>query len=372
MTASPFILLEGVYVKIIDRYVIYELVTPFVFGCAIFVVFFLVTWQILTKLIKLIFEQDASLFAVVKLFLYYLPQCIALSFPLAMLLATLIAFGRLASDSEFIAMQASGIGLFRVMIPVVIMGLGVSLITIISNDQLVPPCNRAAKELMLRLTKKPISERSRNILVQDIENGKVIRVIQAARFDPQKNALYDVTILQNIGSERLVTVAKRARWDGRDWILFDGFTQSIKPEGLLYRLPFQKLARNLGKTPQDITRETTKPEELSIREFAAYIRKLAKEGVDVRPKWVELHQKIALPFAALVFALIGAPLGIKPKRSGPAIGLGLSLVIIFIYYIVLSYTQMLGEQGVIKPALAAWLANLVTAGVGIGLIIKGS
>jgi lipopolysaccharide export system permease protein len=113
-----------------------------------------------------------------------------------------------------------------------------------------------------------------------------------------------------------------------------------------------------------------KPDEMSYPQLKKYIRFLSRQGQDVRELRVRLYQKLALPFASLVFALVGTPLGMRPQRSSSAMGLGLAIVIIFGYWVLTHYMTILGNNGAMSPAAASFFPTLLGAAGGIALIIR--
>ena len=124
-----------------------------------------------------------------------------------------------------------------------------------------------------------------------------------------------------------------------------------------------------------LTAENREPMEMTIRELAAHIKRLEETGhggSQINDLSVQWHQKLSIPFASLVFALVGASLGLRPHRASSSIGLGLSILIIFVYYIAMFLFMALGQSGHLAPILAAWFPNLMTGAVGLGLLIKAA
>ena len=121
-------------------------------------------------------------------------------------------------------------------------------------------------------------------------------------------------------------------------------------------------------TPNQIAPHRSR--QMNVAELREHIEVLRAQGVDVRKYEVDLHLKYALPMASLVFALVAAPLGMQPTRSASSIGFGLSIVIIFLYYVFMSLGSALGQAGTLPPALGGWLQNIVIGGTGVFLIIR--
>lgn len=135
---------------------------------------------------------------------------------------------------------------------------------------------------------------------------------------------------------------------------------------------FEQQVMPINKTPTAISREQKKPEEMTIRELKQQIKILQAEYVKTSKYEIELHQRITIPVASFVFALIGTPLGLQPHRSSSSIGLGLSIIIIFIYYSFMTVTTALGQGGAMPAFIAAWIPNIIGMIVGIYLIRRAS
>ncbi|MFH1347381.1 MAG: LptF/LptG family permease, partial [Candidatus Margulisiibacteriota bacterium] len=123
-------------------------------------------------------------------------------------------------------------------------------------------------------------------------------------------------------------------------------------------------------SPADFYIGDRNPEEMTIAELREFTNLKAKMGVDVTDFKIQLNMKMAIPFASLVFALLGAPLGISPRRASSSIGLGLSIIVIFLYYILTFLSMAVGELKFVSPALAAWTPNIITGGIGFYILSK--
>jgi lipopolysaccharide export system permease protein len=124
---------------------------------------------------------------------------------------------------------------------------------------------------------------------------------------------------------------------------------------------FDRLTLALRRTPREIALPRREPSEMSIRELRAAVRLLRRSGEDAARYVVEIQSKFAVPASAALFALLAVPLGLRPHRSGPSVGLGLTIVVLVGYYIMVSITLTLGQNGRLHPTLAAWLPDAVLA-----------
>ncbi len=172
------------------------------------------------------------------------------------------------------------------------------------------------------------------------------------------------------GQERIGVSADEMIWDGSAWRFERGEIRFAQPDGGSSRL----LVRG-GRTdykpllpkPREISSAATDPANMTWGEFRSFIARRTRAGEDVRRYLVELYSRLAIPFACLAVAMVGAPLGVQTRRSGTAMSFGLAILVLFAYFFLLSFAQVLGRIGVFPPAVAAWLANVILGLIGIVL-----
>jgi len=348
--------------KILDRYVLRELAMPFLFGVAAFAIVF-IAGNLLFKFARLVTEQGVPLGSALLVLLLWLPGYLVFTFPMATLLAGLLAFGRLGGEGETTAMRAGGVSLARVMRPVILAGLAISVFTLAFNETAVPASARAAEDLLARAVKHPTGTQ-RYVMVRSIERGQITSLLYAREFDRARGLLRDVTYIQYVaGQPKLVVQGARAVYRAGDWEFYGGFLQNLDPysgvKSTLIISHDHPLRFDLGHDPADIALRQREPEQMTWRELARYLSRLSQEGISAPELRVQWHDKLSVPFASLIFALIGAPLGLRSQRTGSALGFGLSVLIIFAYYVVWNYLGILAGRGAFPPLWAAWAPNLL-------------
>jgi lipopolysaccharide export system permease protein len=385
--------------KILDRYIARELFGPFFFGVAAFTLIF-ISGQYLFKLTTLL-AKGAPLADVGELLLLRIVPLAIVTFPMATLLATLLSFGRLSGDTEVVSMMAAGISFVRIAIPAFVMGVLVSAFGLYANEYLVPPAGRAVKAAEVRIAEALRAKgadvaaptKGRAFVVQDHDDGELVRLVAAGGFDFAERRLDHVTYLQYNGEPgrryvEFIVEAEKAYWDPKQkdrWVFQNGVTRRLEKgtgpasDGSIetYRstLSFKTQSFELKKTPRQIVAEGKDAEEMSYRELRRYIANLRDQGASVktlRELEVDLYNKLSIPFTSMVFALIGTPLGLRRLRGGAAVGLGVSILIIFCYYVLWHGMSVLGENGQIAPWLSSWSANIVGLGVGAWLVVRAS
>lgn len=361
--------------RLLDRHILAELIGPFVFGVAAFTSLMFAGKE-LFKITELLAEYGAPLHKAVELTVLHLPSLIVITLPMAMLLAALLGFGRLSGDSEVVALFASGVSLYRIAVPVIVMAVVVTGLSFTLSEVIAPRSNYLHEQIVrdlkgeARSSDKPFS-------VVDAPNGVTnsIAWVQGG-FDMKTSTLREVSMIRYWENRPAIFVyAKKAVYkDGNKWQFMNGYSQTLGGSGRL-TLPFENSEVEeieLSKTPDQLALYQKKHDELSFSELREYVRMMQKEGADVNKDRVRLYQKIALPMATLVFALIGTPLGLRPHRSSSAMGLGLAIVIIFAYWILMHYMTILGNNGAVSPAAASFIPTLVGAAAGVALIVRAA
>jgi len=355
--------------KTIDRYIFKELIDPFLFGLGAFTAI-LSSSMVLFELVRAVIIQGMPVNVAIQLFIYRLPGIAVYIFPMAMLLAALLAFARLSSDSEITAFRAGGISLYRMIIPVLIMGFIVSIVTLLFYEVVVPESSQAAKNLLVETRAKRTPKIEENMFVPEFERGELKRIFYAKTL---KGDVMNGVIVGEFEAGRLSQLinANEAKWlkEKDKWLFKNGIIYILSETGeYKHLIKFEEQHIAIKYTPADFYIGDKKPEEMNIKELKEYIDLKRKMGVNVTDYSIQLNMKMSIPFACLVFALLGAPLGLSPRRASSSIGLGLSIIIIFVYYILMSISVAVGELGWLSPPVAAWLPNIITGGIGFYIL----
>jgi len=360
--------------RILDKYIIKELLGPFIFGIASFSSVFIGTGTML-RIAQYVTQYGAPMTSVAKLFVYSLPSIMVLTFPMSMLLASLLAFGRLSGSSEITAMRSGGISFYRLAAPVFIIAFFVSIFAVMFAELVVPQANAAYSSVVRNEIIKNTAPKSQDhIVIKDLKEGALERLTYARKFEESTSTMYAVAS-QEFENNRLVRIenAEKAVWQDNRWIMYNGIIHDLTTEGKIDRtMRFEEQNMPIDKPPSAVSREQKKPDEMTIKELKQHIKILQNEYVNSAIYEVQLQQRIATPMASFVFALIGTPLGLQPNRSSSSIGLGISIIIIFIYYIIMTITTALGEGGALPAVLAAWLPNIAGIVAGFLLVRRAS
>ena len=369
--------------SVMNLYIIKELVLPFLFGMGIFTSLGLSIGAVF-ELIRKVTDSGLDWGVAAKVLVLKMPEFIVFAFPMSILLATLMTYSRLSSDSELIALRSVGVNVYRLIMPAVAFSLCIVALTLWFNNFVAPAASyQAAVTLKAALGDTRPDFETQNILFPEYadiktKNGEdrevLTRLFYAEEFNGEQ--MKNLTVLdRSRRSVSQIVVARSAEWNVLEniWDFYDGTIYLIGVDGSysnIVRFQHQQLA--LPQTALDITKQSKKTNEMNIVEARNYLE-IIKHSADqsrVRKWQVRIQEKIALPFACLVFALIGAVLGIQPQGSGKATSFGVCIGLIFGYYLLSFISQSLGISGVVPPWLAAWLPNFLGLGAAGGLLAK--
>ncbi len=365
--------------NVLDRYFAIEMLLPFLFGVGAFTALGTAIGS-LFELVNLVAEAGLSMGTAAWLYLLQAPSIIVLTFPMSMLLATLLAYSRLSSDSEMTALRACGISPLRLLIPALMLSLVMTGVTFAFNEAIVPQANATATAVLnAALNRDQPQFREENILYQEFGESEGMqsglqRLFYARRFDGEQ--MLGITVLDfSRGGLSQILLAQSAIWqpEAQSWLFRNGTNYIVNEDGS-YRniLQFESQEVALSRTPLDVAALNQRPETMNIPELKRYIALQRSTGdtEGVRRLEVLLHQKYAIPFTCVTFAVIGGTLGLRPQRTSSSVGLGLSVLIIFAFYVVSFIAQALGQTGTLGPVIAAWIPNVITVGVGAVLFSR--
>jgi len=361
---TPGNFLHGFYkagTRTLDRFIVSQMGGSFIFGVMVFSLL-LVAGDLLFQIANLVIDKGVSLSVVIRLFTYKLPEVIVMTLPMASLLSALITFGRLSSQSEIVALRAAGISFRRIIRPVLAASIAVSLGAMLLNETIVPLSNRAADNIMrYEIARERPTLLREQVFLREESGGVLQRVIYISRLRQNLGTMEDVLIQEfENGSMFRITSANKGKWGDGEWWLENGKTFEVQKDRsvkLLFTFARQKLP--LVLTPSDVARTSQRPAEMSAWQLWGHISIMSKQGANLAPLWVMFHLKLAVPWACVILAVLGASLGVGHQRSGAGVGVAMSVLVVFAYYVVMSFSRSFGEAGYLPPLMAAWAPNMV-------------
>lgn len=361
-------------IRILDRYIFQEVVFAFLFAICAFTAVFIGSGT-LFRIARYITDYGASLSSVVKIFVYGLPSIIMWTFPMSMLLATLLTFGRLSSSSEITAMKSCGISFNRIAAPAIFLGVIVTVCAILFNEHVVPWANTSYNNVVYYEIQGNTELKSQDhIIVKELAGERIERLIYARQYKAAEEILEGVSmqVFNEDGKVTHVENATFAEWRDEKWIMHDGMIYDLSDEQRTRTMKFDRQILPIKASPRQIVREQKKPEELTMSELKAQIAIMKSQYADTNKLETELYQRFTVPMASLIFALIGVPLGLQPTRTPSSMGFALSVVIIFLYYAVMTLANAIARSGAIPPIYAVWIPNAIGLVSGFVLIYRAS
>ncbi|MGQ0563231.1 MAG: LptF/LptG family permease [Gemmatimonadota bacterium] len=371
---------------------------------------------------------------ILEVFALSLPHIVALTLPMAVLVAVLYAFGQLAADNEITALKASGVNLVRLIVPLLGAGAVLAAFMVYFNDRILPETNHDLKLLLMDINRKSPTLQLKEQVVNEIQTNDLQTryFLQATNIDRMSNKLRGVVIydLSIAGRDRTVYADSGRMAFNREQTdlfltLYDGSIEEVKEAEphRFQRVYFdeqQLLLSGIGnvleRTTQDAYRsdremslamlsagvDTARKElelasnearkfglvavepvlgtaqsdsaQLVLRNAAAEVRMLAARAASARQRinelQVEWHKKFAIPFACIVFVMLGAPLAIRFPRGGPGMVIAISLTIFGIYYMSLIGGESLGDKGRVEPFWGPWAPNLVFLPLSLWALVR--
>ena len=338
----------------------------------------------LFRLTKLFVQKGVSPLYLVELLIYVMPATVVLSLPMAVLVAILLALGRLSTDNEIVAMKAHGIAFHQLMVPLLGIAVVLSIVDLALIDYALPRANNAYASLQRDIRRhKPAFVLEEATVMKELENEGKLWMYEST--DKESGRMLNVRIWDNIWSGRpRFSDAQEASLgfeNGRAMLtLYDGLTYEPTSSNLdefrVTKFQQQQLALQLTEDIERSAFQSQNPRSMRISQLKTFIGTLRSAVPNsknpeytlkkIRSAEVEYHKKFSIPFACLMLGVIGIPLGLMVKKGGRMLGFGLGLVVIVVYYLLLQIGQNTGINGTLPPAFAMWLPNIVIGTLGIG------
>ena len=361
-------------IPLMDRWLLSELIGPLLFGVAAFTAVTL-SVGVVFELVRKVAESGLSIAVATQVLFLKLPGFLVLSFPMATLMATLLAYSRLSGGSELTALRSIGVSTMRFVLPAICLAAVMSGLTFMFNDLIVPPANRSGYVTLQKALGRSIdSEKGENIIYP--RYGKVVGSSNAgdkerlvhlfyAR-DYFNGAMVDVTLLDfSRPNSRQMLTAKLARYDQKsgNWEFINGNVINISENGgMNTTAEFDSYFYPLGQGPLDLAELPRDANNMTVAQAREGLRILEQAGdrKEARKLRVRIQEKFSFPAICLVFGLIGASLGSRPNgRTSRSQGFGISVLLIFLYYLLAFVFSSLGVKGTLTPLLSAWSPVLI-------------
>ena len=373
---------------IMDRYLASELIPPFLFGVGAFSSI-VTTIDAVFDLVRKVVESGLPVEIAVQVFLLKLPAFIVFALPMSTLLATLMTYSRLSSESELIALRGCGVSVYRMVLTAVMLSLIVTGITFVLQEQIAPAANFQATVTLQRALKseKPIIRQQQNILLDEYKDAKqpdgstekvLSRLSYADKFDGRQFKGLTIVDRSQEGFSQIIE-AKSAEWNPAEntWDFYEGTIYLVAPDRSYRKIVrFDRQQLQLPRTLFDLAEQTKDYNEMNIAQALQQLEILRQTGDQQKTRKLEIriHQKMALPFVCVVFGLVGSAMGTTPTRRGNSRGtsFGVSVVVIFSYYLLIFVAGAFAQAGIISPLIGGWIPNILGISAGLLLLMQAA
>ena len=375
---------------VLDRYIVRELSAPLGFGCVL-LTFFLIIDRIYS-LTDLVITKGVPFYLVIQLLSFMLPSFLSITLPMAFLSAVLLAGGRLASDLEIVAFRAAGVSAVRLFRPVLLASLVIMAVTAWFTLVLNPLANREFQRQLFRILQAKaasgLQERIflptfgdmtiyvedvsvsqvalRGLLVSDERDPKLSRIITAREGRLRSDeANQRITLSMIDGAVNEVDVTPGVAQP----VATDPSRPAVAPRYRYTRFDTYDMSLSMSSPLMGSARNDKPERDATLGELNQKIAEYRRDRVNRVPYEIERHKRFALPAAALVFGLIAFPLAIRSHRGGRSIAFIGSLVILVIYYLLITSLEGFALRGRIPSGVAIWTPNVLFATTGFGLLL---
>ena len=377
-------------IPLIDRWLLGQIIPPMIFAISAFTVISL-SVGVMFDLIRKIVEYGLPILQALKALFYSLPSFLVLSFPMAVLLSTLLSYGKLSANSELLALRSLGITTSRIIAPAIAVSIFMTGLTFYFNDNLVPTSNKLAESTLRSGIGSSFNKgKGKNNIIFTRKGSRIdpktnkptktntflTHIFYASRFE--NNIMKEVTVLdfsrKNI---KQILTANNAIFDKdrSSWIFTNGSIISTDSFEQTTTIKFKKYIYPFVEGPLDLAKVPKNASEMSLKEAFEAERIYKKIGnlKQVRKIQVRIQEKFTLPCACLVFGLIGSILGSKSNlRSSKSQGFGLSIILILFYYVISFISSSFGVKGLLSPIIAAWFPVVISLVGGFYFLRKTS
>ncbi len=358
--------------RILDRYLVRLFLLPLIYCLLAFLLIYII-YDLSAHLDNYV-EDQIPLGVLTKYYLTQMPLIMVNVIPLSILLAIIYCLGSLSRHNEITAMRASGISIYRIMLPFFLLGVLFTLFLFYLNENFAPEAYAESERLIENYKK----ESEEDELQQLAFYNPLAQRTWAARWVPGTDTLFDVTIRNFVNqkvAEKITAYEARfieEEYKEPEWWFFNGkalaYDGSGRPRG--YEAIFKKRRFPYREKPDDFLSSQKDAASMSYKELRKNMAFYPRDSDIYRRKLVDLYYKIAFPFVGLTIVLITVPLSIRVSEGGAAGSVGLSIALCISYYALATISLAMGRGGSLPPLVASWLPNVAFGTVGVVLIYR--
>jgi lipopolysaccharide export system permease protein len=355
-----------------DFHIIRRLLAGFVSLVAVLIVFFIVLHYV--EYVDDFFDRGATMRQVFLLYYpSYIPEIVKLTSPLALFLACVYLTAKLAQSLQLTALQTSGVSLYRLLLPYLIVAITLTGFMFWFNGWIVPKTNRA----VLEFEQQYLKDASQVVEVSDIHRqNQPGSFLTVGYYDRRSRVAHRISLqqfneehrlLERIDAPNMTWIDSLSVWRIEQPVVRD-FRSS---NGIERRRHVARIDTTLRILPRDLARTERDVESMTIPAAAEYIEDLERSGAgSIGRTKVGFYGKFAYPFANLILALIAMPLSAVRRRGGQAVQMGLGLIVAFAYLAIIKLTEPFGYTGELRPLIASWMPHVLFFAVALVMLFK--
>ena len=309
------------------------------------------------------------------------PSMIYTITPLSVLIAVLVVFGLLNRSSELTAMKASGISLYRIVLPVMVIACVLAVSLFIFDEVYLPKANRrqeALRNVIKGRAARTMEHPGQNWIFGLQRPGKPGRIFYYEYFDADLNSFGNITIFEFNPDTSSITrriFASNVHWEPQlhNWVFVHGWERTFNGDEISSYRPFEvSTFPEIQEQPQYFKKEVHLSSEMSFEELSAYIRDLRQSGFDTMRLRVQLNRKLAYPIITLVMAVLAVPFALSMGKRGSLAGIGVAIGVAIAYFVVSGTFEAMGNVNMLPAFLAAWSPDVLFALAGGYLLLRSS
>jgi len=368
---------RNAFPRILDEYVIREFLNTFFLVLSGFVLLMLVFTFF--ELVGDILRNHIALSTVGAYLVNLTPSMLYQIAPLAVLIAALVTFGVLNRNSEIIAMKATGISLYRLVVPIVSIAAILSVSLFLFDEFYLPQANRRQEALRSTIKGRPpqtfLHPEQKWIFGQP-HPGEPGRIFYYQFFDPDRNEFANLSIFEFDPSTFALSrrvFASHAFWDPESdsWNFQNGWQRDMEAdETTAYREFKQTTFAEIHEDPGYFKKENLQSQEMNFGQLDTYIGDLRQSGFDTMRLRVALWHKLAYPLIAIVMAMLAIPFALSMGRRGSLTAIAVAIAVALAYWVVDGLFGAMGNVNYLPAALAAWSSDILFALVGGYLLLR--
>lgn len=368
---------RGGFPLILDDYILSEFLRTFFMVLFSFVLLMLVFTFF--ELLGDILHNHIALSTIGNYLLNLTPSMIYSITPLSVLIAVLVSFGVLQRNSELTAIKATGISLYRLVLPVLVISAVIAATLFVFDELYLPQANRRQEALRNVIKGHPAQTFLRPdqkwIFGKQLP-GKAGHIYYYQFFDPDQDRFANLTIFEfnpeTLNLERRI-FANSAHWEQQSqrWVFDNGWVRDFAGDSISSYEKFDvKTFPELPEFPNYFKKENRQSQEMSFVELDRYIRDLRQSGLDTMRLRVQLQHKIAYPVVTLIMAILAVPFALIMGRRGSLAGVGIAIGVAISYWVMAGMFEAMGNVNLLPAVLAAWSPDLLFALTGGYLLLR--